>query len=210
LTQKVSSEPRTAAIILAAGAATRMGQLKQLLAYRGRTLLQHAIHEAIGAGFEPVIVVLGSNYGMLRDAIAGEPIQIVQNERWEAGMGSSITVGVQMLLECGEPPSALAILVVDQPFVEAKHLRAMRQLLSEVESSIVAAQYSRTSGVPALFKREVFDVLISLPPQAGARHLLRGSDVQVTPFPLPEAAFDVDTPEDFKAFTSAAELRHRT
>jgi len=209
LTDIVSAEWRTAAIILAAGAATRMGQPKQLLTYRGRTLLQRAIDQAIGAAFEPIIVILGSGSSMLRDSIADEPVEIVQNERWETGVGSSIIAGMQALLKRAEFPSTVAILVIDQPLVEAKHLTAMRQLLSVVETSIVAAQYSETIGVPALFKREVFDALISLPPEAGARRLLRGSDAKVTPFPLPEAAVDIDTREDFEAFTSAVDFHQR-
>src|SRR5947207_1285771 len=116
--EKVSAVPSAAAIILAAGAATRMGQLKQMLAYQDKTLLQHAIDQAIGAGFEPIIVVLGSESQMLRDSITHKPVEVVQNERWETGMGSSIAVGMQALLNRREAPCAAAILVADQPLVE--------------------------------------------------------------------------------------------
>lgn len=206
--EEVSAE-RTGAIILAAGAATRIGRLKQLLAYRGRTLLRHSIEQAIGAGFQPIVVVVGSKSEMLSESIAGEPVKIAHNEQWETGMGSSIVAGMRALLEGDEVPEAIAILVADQPLVEAKHLAAMCELLSG-DSSIVAAQYSGTMGVPALFKRAVFDDLLSLPPEAGARRLLRSSDRDVTPFPLPEAAVDIDTQEDFERFISAVEVRHRT
>lgn len=203
MTGKLSADWCTAAIILSAGAATRMGKLKQLLLYRGRTLLQHSIDQAVGASFHPIIVVVGASSQMLRDSIAGQPAEIVQNDKWEGGMGSSIVAGMQALLSGGEVPSVVAILVSDQPLVEAKHLAAMRQLLSSTETSVVAAQYSGTIGVPALFRREMFDALVSLPPEAGARSLLRSSAAKVTPFPLPEAAVDVDTPEDFEELTSA-------
>lgn len=208
--EEVSTERRTGAIILAAGAATRMGQLKQLLAYRGRTLLQHSIDQAIAAGFGPIVVVLGSSSQMLRESIAGRTVQIVENEAWETGMGSSITAGMQVLLQNGGVPSAVAILVADQPLIEAKHLVTMRELLFGSETSVVAAQYSDTLGVPALFKQHWFYALSSLSPEAGARSLLRNADADVSPFPLPEAAIDIDTPEDFERFTSAVEFRHRT
>ena len=48
-----------AAVVLAAGAATRMGKLKQLLFSRGRTFVQHPTAQALEAGFDPVIVVVG-------------------------------------------------------------------------------------------------------------------------------------------------------
>jgi molybdenum cofactor cytidylyltransferase len=187
-----------------------MGQLKQLLAYRGRTLLRHSIGKAIGAGFRPIVVVVGSNAQMLSESITDEAVKIVHNEQWETGMGSSIRAGMRALLDSDEVPEAVAILVADQPLVKAKHLAAMRRLLSSADSSIVAAQYSDTIGVPALFKQELFDALSSLPPEAGARRLLRTSDAAVTRFPLPEAAVDIDTPEDFERLTSEIGSRHRT
>ena len=78
----------------------------------------------------------------------------------------------------------------------------MRRLLYTGTAPIVAAEYSATIGVPALFKRELFGTLAVLAPDAGARHLLRDSGFAVTAFPLPEAAMDIDTPEDFEALSS--------
>jgi CTP:molybdopterin cytidylyltransferase MocA len=118
--------------------------------------------------------------------------------------------GIRALLKNGDVPCAVAILVTDQPLVKAEHLAAMRQLLLASETSIVAAQYGGTLGVPALFKAELFDALSSLPPEAGARSLLRNSHGNVTPFPLPEAAVDIDTPKEFAHFTSGVEFRRQT
>jgi molybdenum cofactor cytidylyltransferase len=208
--EDASPKPRVAAIILAAGEARRMGQLKQLLTYRGRTLLEHSIDQAVGAGFEPILVVLGSSSHVLRESIAARAVEIVQNDEWQTGMGSSVAAGMQALLKNGRVPSGVAMLVADQPLVEARHLVAMRNLLLGSENSIVAAQYSGSLGVPALFKPELFQALSSLPPEAGARSLFRNPHANVTPFPLPEAAVDIDTPEDFERFTSAAEFRRQT
>jgi molybdenum cofactor cytidylyltransferase len=187
-----------------------MGRPKQLLAYRGRTLLQHSIDQAIAAGFAPIVVVLGASSDLLHESIAGPTVVTVQNETWETGMGSSVTAGMHALLKKDEVLCGVAILVADQPLVEAKHLRAMRHLLFAGHASIVAAQYSDTLGVPALFKPELFHALSSLPPEAGARTLLRNSDANVVPFPLSEAAVDIDTPEDFERFISAVEFRRQT
>ncbi len=209
---EAGTELQVAAIILAAGAGTRMGRLKQLLVCRGKTLVQHSIDQAAAAGFDPVVVVVGSESHILRDSIAGQRIQIVQNERWQTGMGSSLAEGMRALFKSGKTPDAVAILVVDQPLIEPKHLAGMRELLARGEGAIVAARYSGTLGVPALFKREFFPALLSLPPEAGARTLLRSADSRVVEFPLPEAAVDIDTPEDFERFTSGAraESRRRT
>lgn len=188
-----------AAVILAAGAATRMGKLKQLLPYRGRTLVEHSIQQAVEGGFHPIIVVVGAEADAVRSTIAVQPVDIVHNRQWQSGMGSSIAAGIRQLQESGAESAAVAILLGDQPLVTAEHLAAMRTLLHTRENPVVAAQYEGTIGVPALFKRELFSMLASLPPDAGARHLLRSSTHGITEFPLPEAAVDIDTPTDFAA-----------
>ena len=186
-----------------------MGQLKQLLAYRGTTLLQHSIDQAQNAEFEPVIVVVGSESQTVRESLAGQVIEIVENARWESGMGSSIAAGMRTLLESDDFPSSIAILLADQPRVLAIHLAAMRQMLSDPNVSIVAAEYGGALGVPAIFKPEWFDALSSLAPEAGARGIIRSAGQKLAPFPLPEAAVDIDTPEDFRNFTSEVEPHRR-
>jgi molybdenum cofactor cytidylyltransferase len=191
-----------AAIILAAGAATRMGQLKQLLPYRGGTLIEHCIQEARSAGFDPVIVVVGAQAEAVRARIAKYPVEIVENKAWAKGMGTSVVAGVQALQALGAESAGVALLVADQPLVAAAHLAAMRTGLAHTRASAVAAEYNGTLGVPALFKRAMLPELATLPPETGARALLRSTGMQVEAFPLSEAASDIDTPQDFAALNA--------
>ena len=193
--------PPVAALILAAGAATRMGKLKQLLPYQGKPLVLAAIALARASGFSPVVVVVGAEADAVRAAVAAQPVEIVHNQEWQRGMGSSVVAGVKHLQQSEADSFAVAILLADQPLIRAEHLIEMRRLLSHGTAAVVAALYGETLGVPALFKRKLFGQLASLPPEAGARHLLRNPDVAVTAFSLPEAAVDVDTPEDFEALS---------
>jgi molybdenum cofactor cytidylyltransferase len=188
-----------AAIILAAGAATRMGRLKQLLPFRGKTLVEHAVTQAREAEFHPIVVVLGADAQAVRNVLAALDVLIVENSRWQSGMGSSIAAGVEYLEASGADSDAAAILLADQPLVTAGHLKEMASLTLQSPASVVAARYGETLGVPALFRRRLFPQLISLPAEAGARALLRDSKLQVASFDLPEAAIDVDTPDDFAA-----------
>jgi molybdenum cofactor cytidylyltransferase len=114
-------------------------------------------------------------------------------------MGSSLVAGVEYLQAIESDSAALGVLLPDQPLVTAEHLSAMRTLLYTEQAPIVAAQYSGTFGVPAFFRREMFGLLRSLPPAAGARQLLRDFGKKVVAFPLPEAAVDIDTPDDLAA-----------
>jgi molybdenum cofactor cytidylyltransferase len=186
-----------AAIILAAGAATRMGQLKQLLPYRDSTLVEHCIQQAGGAGFDPVIVVIGAEANAVRARIAKYPVEIVENNAWAKGMGTSVVAGVQALQRLGTESPGVALLLADQPLVTAAHLAAMRAALAQTSATAVAAEYNGTLGVPALFKQIMLPRLKELPPEVGARGLLRSAGIDVEAFPLPEAASDIDTPEDF-------------
>src|SRR4051794_17797705 len=115
-----------AAVVLAAGAATRMGTLKQLLPYRGRTLIQHAIDQALQAQFDPVVVVVGAESAAVRSVLASQKTAIVENPYWQRGMGSSISAGIQWLLNERAESAAVAILLGDQPLVTASHLKEMR------------------------------------------------------------------------------------
>jgi molybdenum cofactor cytidylyltransferase len=188
-----------AAIILAAGAATRMGRLKQLLPFRGKSLVEYAVVQATEAEFHPVIVVVGADSRAVRNALAGLDVLVVENSRWESGMGSSIAAGVEYLEVSKADADAAAILLPDQPLLTADHLKQMGKLLGQSSAAVIAAHYDGTLGVPAIFRRTLFPRLIALHGEAGARSLLRDSKENVIPFDLPEAAIDVDTPDDFAA-----------
>jgi molybdenum cofactor cytidylyltransferase len=187
------------AIILAAGAATRMGETKQLLPFGHTTLIQHAIEQAVVAGFDRVAVVVGAHAPEIIDAISDLSVDIVRNDAWETGLGSSLVAGLRHILAAGSNPDYAAVLLADQPLVRAGHLAAMRRLADQSQSPIVAARYGGTLGVPAFFHRSLFPDLEALAPTAGARHLLKLPGQKLTVFDLPEAAVDIDTPEDFRA-----------
>jgi len=191
-----------AALILAAGSASRMGSLKQLSTYGNGTLLTHSIEQAQQAAFDRIIVVIGAEAERVRRSVAGLPIEIALNENWAMGMGSSIAAGVQRFRTAGPVLPVLGILLADQPWVSAGHLRAMREQLESTNAAAVAAEYANGLGVPALFQEKLYPLLAGLPPEAGAKHLLRDCGMIVSAFPLPEAATDIDTPSDLAALES--------
>jgi len=176
-----------------------MGTLKQLLPYRGQTLAAHAVKQARQAGFNPVVLVVGAEAVAVRAAIEGEPVSVVENCEWARGMGSSLVAGMRFLVETQPDLAAAAILLADQPLVTSQQLAEMRALLFSGSATAIAAQYDATLGVPAIFKSDLFSLLLTVPADAGARHILRERGITITAFPLPEAAVDLDTPEDFAA-----------
>ncbi|GAB2951772.1 nucleotidyltransferase family protein [Hymenobacter coalescens] len=192
-----------AAVLLAAGASTRMGQPKQLLPYEGRSLLRRAAETALQAGCTPVIIVTGALHAELAADVRGLPVQLVHNDVWEAGLGTSIGVGVQAVEEAAPEAAAVLVLLSDQPLVTPELLR---QLMRGWQQSglPVATAYADSVGVPAVFGRPVWPQLLALPAAAGAKPLLQrlGDELAVVPFP--PAATDVDTPAQYQQLLNGA------
>lgn len=179
-----------------------MGTLKQLLPYRGLTLVQHAVDQAIQAGFEPVIVVVGAQADSVRTSLTNRKLEIIENLDWASGMGSSVALAARHLLESRQDSAAVALILADQPLVTADHLKALRGKFHSSATGVVAAEYNGTVGVPAMFDRSFFPALANLDPGTGARYLLRQPGIRVDGLPMPEAAMDIDTPSDFAALNA--------
>jgi molybdenum cofactor cytidylyltransferase len=184
-----------AAIILAAGSSSRLGQTKQLLQFQGTKLIEGTINAARGAGCNPIIVVTGSNSPEVASAIKSEDICIAANPEWERGIGTSIRTGIQQLSELSPGIEAVALLVCDQPFVTANVVTDLIQLWSHGEGPIVASAYSETLGVPAVFAAR-FDELVHLPDDSGAKPVIMKNPERVAAFSFPEGAMDIDTAAD--------------
>jgi len=184
-----------AAIIVAAGASTRLGQLKQLVKIDGEPLLQRAIRCAQQAGASPVFVVLGADRELIRNAIDFGAASIVVSENWEEGLASSIRAGVQ----AAAGSAGLLLMTCDQPRVTAEHLRAMiEKFEGRPEPVLVASTYAGVRGTPAIFPREAEGDLLALRGDRGARVLLHQPTWPVISLPLEGGEIDIDCPDDLK------------
>ena len=80
-------------LIPAAGASGRLGQAKQLVKYKGKSLIQNAVDTAHSLAPHEIIVVTGANAAEVRDAVKHPPVRWVDNQHWSTGMGGSIALG---------------------------------------------------------------------------------------------------------------------
>jgi molybdenum cofactor cytidylyltransferase len=191
--------PQFGVVVLAAGSSSRMGSPKQLLNYGGKPLLRHAADVALASmcGSVPrnVIVVLGSRAQELRPALEGLPVTILENPRWEEGMGTSIHSGVERAQADGLDGVILAL--ADQPLVTSEILDRLARTHMETGQPIVAAQYAGTVGVPVFFSREFFPNLLALKPAQGCKGVILSHAGSAIHLDCPEAEMDVDTPQDY-------------
>jgi len=187
-------------IILAAGASTRMGQSKQLLLVDGKSLLLRAATIALEANAQKTIIVLGAGETQHRSALTSLPIEIVVNTEWNKGMGSSIKTGLQYLQEQPSNIDEIIIMVCDQPYVTADHLKVLQKKSVDTDKQIVASFYNGSPGVPALFKKTIFPQLLSLDDAHGAKRIIQRNEAITELIAFPKGSVDLDTPEDYRNF----------
>jgi len=190
----------TAIIILAAGSSSRMGLPKQLLQFRGASLLRHAAERALGAHPAEVVAVLGFEADRIKHEIDDLPVRIVLNPLWNEGIASSIRRGLSSL-----PPTvnAALMLLCDQPFVSTELLIRLITGCTD-ERPITATGYEQTAGVPACFQRQLFPELNLLTGDHGAKRIIDKDPSRVTSIPFDAANTDIDTLEDYQKFLDSA------
>lgn len=146
-----------AAVLLAAGESSRMGQPKQLLDWRGRPLVVAQIETLLAAGCRPVVVVLGAHARQIRPLIPSRyDVQLTTNHRWRAGRASSIRTGAR-----GVPPTADAVVVasVDQPTSPEVIAQLAAGLVASSDARIAVPRYAGTNGHPPIFRAELLPEL---------------------------------------------------
>ena len=186
---------KTALILLAAGAATRMGSPKQLAPFRGQPLVCHTAGAALASVCRPVVVVVGAAGPQVEAALAPLPVRVVTNAHWAEGVGTSIRTGIEALTVEDDVDSAI-LMLADQPLVTADTLNRLIETHRRTGQDIVTAAYADTVGVPVLFSRAFFPKLAALTGNQGCKGVILGHPDHTLTLPCPEAEADIDTPAD--------------
>ncbi len=159
-------------LILAAGSSSRMGQPKQLLAWKETNLLNHTIEKGLNAGIKSIYVVLGNNAKQISDTISFDNINIINNALWKKGMGTSISVAVKHIMNESKKCDAVLIALVDQPLLDQKHYNELIVHYLTTKNEIIATQMVNNGGVPAIFDLNHFGALMQLNQDIGAKEII--------------------------------------
>jgi molybdenum cofactor cytidylyltransferase len=160
---------RVAGVILAAGDSKRFPELKQLLRWEGKSLVWYAVRAALEGGLNPVVVVTGARGDEVRNALAGEPVEFVNNPDWASGQSSSMKAGLEAVRDRAE---AVVMLLADMPRVEAGLVRALVDAYVESEAVIVAPRVGERRGNPVLFAQATLPDLFAVEGDRGGRGLI--------------------------------------
>lgn len=187
---------RVAAVVLAAGASSRMGRPKPLLPIEGTTYLEYLLSKLAEARLNRVLVVLGCKADEVREGTEAGDADFIESSRWEQGMLSSIQAAVLELED--SQVDALVLLPVDQPRVASSTIDAVVGAWDATRAPVAVPTYQGRRGHPVIFDRSTWPALLAAPAQEGARFVVRGCGDAVACVPVddPWVLLDADTPRE--------------
>jgi molybdenum cofactor cytidylyltransferase len=200
-----------AGIILAAGAASRFGQPKQLLDYHGQPFIRAVAETALAGGLAPVVIVTGAYAEQVAAAVRDLPVMVVHNKNWKEGQSTSVKVGINAIADPfpGPPPFSVnsgkwgrvggaVFLLADQPQVTQHIIQALVERHAISGATITAPLAADRRANPVLFDRETFTEMLKLSGDTGGRALFTKFPVDYVPWHDESLLFDVDTEDDYR------------
>ncbi|MBX3011167.1 MAG: nucleotidyltransferase family protein [Caldilineaceae bacterium] len=188
------------AVVLAAGRSSRMGRSKQIERVDGMPMVERAVQVALASAVEAVIVVTGAYAPEVTVVLApllesaGTRLRLIHNAAWATGQASSVRAAVQALsASCG----AALFLPTDQPFLPVALLQELITAWRAGALLAAPAVDGQPRGAPAIFARSLWDELLALEGDVGARPLLQRHRAELVTVPAQAAWLrDIDTPAD--------------
>lgn len=187
-------------IILAAGESKRMGSPKQLLQIEGKSLIHRTAEIALATDCYPVVMVIGANKPQIAPEIVDLPLTVIDNPMWHEGMSSSVKIGLAGVYMTYKEIEAVIILVCDQPYLSVSLLERMVEIYNTKKPRLIACKYGEQLGVPALFDRTLFEELLNLKGDKGAKPVLMNHLDEAHILQFEAGSIDLDTPDDYQAF----------
>lgn len=193
----------SAALVLAAGASSRLGRPKQLERWGDSTLLGHVVAQTRTYPVDEVWVVLGSGVDEILAAVDLEGCGVVENPEWEEGIASSLRAGLDALTQLSRAESAL-IVIGDQPQIDPAVVTEVVETFHRTSSLVVIPKYRYTWGNPVMVAQALWPRLMSLEGDEGAQRLF-----QAHPEWVEEVWTDQLPPRDIDTESDLSELRPR-
>jgi CTP:molybdopterin cytidylyltransferase MocA len=191
--ERLSRTP--AAVILAAGASTRMGRPKQLLRHRDRSFVGCAVDLAHAAGCAPIVVVTGA-IDLGHEPLA--PAIVITNPDWPMGQLSSLQRGLAAALELRPGTPALLVLTVDRPHLRPSTITALVDAWRAEPEGLWQPELDGRRGHPVIYPAALLPALAALPPTASPRPLVAAHDALRRGLATSDPAVldNLDHPED--------------
>jgi CTP:molybdopterin cytidylyltransferase MocA len=186
-------------VLLAAGGSRRFGSQKLVTRVRGLPLIRHGA-ELLTQTTDHVIAVIGSDASIVRGALEGTEVEIVENPYWREGLSTSLKLGVASV-----SPAADAVIVAlgDQPDVEPEIVKKLVEEWRQTGRHVVTARYRGVRAPPVLLSRPAFGDVAALAGDVGAKVLMDQHPESVGYVDVDaDVPRDIDSPGDVDAFAT--------
>jgi len=183
---------QTTAIVLAAGASSRMGRPKALVEVGGRRMLDRTLSNLREAGVSRVVVVLGSHAADVRNSVDLASTVVVENPRFSEGLSSSLRLG----LRAAKADSRHAMIVLaDQPFVSPATFASLIRRAGQGDGTIFIPTYKGVRGNPVLFETRLAPEMEEIEGDVGCRAMFPNHTTEIREVPVddPGILVDIDT-----------------
>jgi molybdenum cofactor cytidylyltransferase len=185
---------RVGGVVLAAGGSTRLNHPKQLVLWKGKPLVWHAVRAARAGGLSPVVVVLGSGGNEVKAALREEEVIFVDNPHWQDGQSASLRAGLAAVADQVE---GAVFLLSDMPLVGGALIEALVERHQSTLAPIVVPKIGDRRANPVLFDRNTFTELMDLQGDVGGRALFDRFSSETIDW-HEDVFLDVDTDEDLR------------
>jgi molybdenum cofactor cytidylyltransferase len=187
---------RTGAVILAAGASSRMGRNKMLLDVHGVPMVRRAVQVAIDAGASPVVVVVGNDERQVRAALEGLDCTFAVNPDFTGPTSTSLHAGLRAFDDSVE---ASIVLLADMVRVSADMVRTLRTSLEASDAPLAVSRYDDVLAPPLLFRRALWPELLAWHGEGCGKAVVKAHQHEARLHDWPVSALrDVDTPDDYR------------
>lgn len=186
-----------AGVVMAAGTSTRMGRNKLLLDLEGEPVVRRTAQRMVAAGLDPVIVVLGHEAELVRQALGdvAAHIQLVVNADYLRGVNSSLKTGIASL---PETVGAAVVVLADMPFVTSDMLSALVTQYRASSAPLVISDYDGVNAPPMLYDRSLFAELLTMEGEGCGKAVVKRHRAEALVISWPAAALnDLDVPADY-------------
>ena len=193
-----------AAIVVAGGLSTRMGDLKQLLPYGPHTIIEQIVSVLLQCPLAEVVVVTGHERQAVETQLASWPVRSVFNPAYQTGeMLSSIQCGLAAL----GPENQAALLVLgDQPQLEAELVRQLIETYQTGPGRLIIPSFQMRRGHPIVIDQAYWLEILSLDLDKSLRHVinLHADEIIYLIVETDSILRDMDTPLEYQQ-----ELQHQ-
>lgn len=191
----MTDNPKVTAILLAAGLSTRMGDFKQLLPFRGKTIVETCVDTILASTADNLVVVVGHRATEVEATLSGSPLRIVCNDDYALGMSTSVVAGVRAAGDA----DAVLVCLCDQPQLPVAVFDAVLDAYRRTRAPIVVPSIAGDTGHPVVFDMSLRDEILGVDPSQGLRSVTYAHRGEVLRVPVDTVGVldDIDTPDDY-------------